>query len=76
MGVKPRHVARRNLQIDDPQRTTLEHLTMVWLLMHRHDGRLPLSGLIRRLPGRGLAMHADGGGEQPCGDTRDRHEHT
>jgi hypothetical protein len=45
--VEPRHVAWRNLEIDDPHRAVLEHLPVMRFLMHRHHRRLALSGLVR-----------------------------
>ena len=54
VGVKPGDVARRNLQVEDAQRPSLKHLSMVRLLVNGHDWRLPISARIRRLPRRAL----------------------
>jgi len=59
MGVKPGDVPRRKLQVEDAQRPTLKHLSMMRLLVNRHDRRLPISGRICRLPRRALASHRD-----------------
>jgi hypothetical protein len=67
--VEPRHVAWRDLQIDDPQRTVLEYLPVVRLLVNRHHRRLALSGLIGRLPDGCLSLQP-GYGRQHNGDER------
>src|SRR5262245_2778207 len=44
--VEPRDVAWRDLQIEDAHGSTLEHLPMVRLLVHRHDRHLTGSSLV------------------------------
>jgi hypothetical protein len=68
--VEPRHVAWRDLQIDDPQRTVLEYLPVMRLLVNRHHRRLALSGLVCRLPGGCLSLQPGCGGKQRNGDER------
>ena len=48
VGMEPRHVARRHLQVEDARRAVLKHLTVVRLLVHGHDGRLPIGAADRR----------------------------
>jgi hypothetical protein len=81
--VEPRHVARRDLEIDDPHRAGLKHLAVMRFLMHRHHGRLALAGVIRRLPRNGLSVQGNlsdqnegRGGTQSAGHPRDQRART
>jgi hypothetical protein len=73
--VKPRGVAGRNLQLDQPHRAVLEQLAMVRLLMNGHYRHLPLARLIGRPPRR-LRLQRDRGDECSEHDGRERHERT
>ena len=57
--VKPGNVAGRKLEIENAQRSSLEHLSMMRLLMNGHDRHLPVATRICRLPCRALASDGD-----------------
>ena len=59
MCVKPGNVARRKLEVEDAQRSSLKHLSMMRFLMNGHDRRLPVAARISWLPCRALASDRD-----------------
>jgi hypothetical protein len=78
VGVEPRHVAWRNLQVENPHGSTLEHLPVVRLVVHEYDRILPLpDDRIVRVHGI-LALHGhdaqtDDRRESPCKAERASH---
>ena len=71
--VKPRRVAWRNLELDQPNRPVLEQLSMMRFLIDGRNRVLSFTGRIRRLR-TGLSMKHCRRGERATGKAGDRRE--